>query len=218
MVSCQPVVGGPLDSPDIVARFALAALDGGASGLRIEGTANLCAVREMTDAPVIGLVKTDRADTDVRITSCLEEVKALADAGADIIAFDATDRTRPVPRADLVGAIKERGKLAMADCSCLADAAAAAALGCEILGTTMSGYVNGTVPAEPDLDLVRAMGQFQSFVMAEGRYNSPDLAARAIKAGAHCVVVGSAITRPEHITRWFSEDIRIAIGDREAAR
>ena len=30
IVSCQPVVGGHLDEPDIVARFALAALSGGA--------------------------------------------------------------------------------------------------------------------------------------------------------------------------------------------
>ena len=56
IVSCQPVPGGPLDRPDITAATALAVLDGGACGLRIEGVANLRAVRAVTAAPIIGLI------------------------------------------------------------------------------------------------------------------------------------------------------------------
>ncbi len=214
VVSCQPVDGGPLDRPDIVARLALAALAGGAAGLRIEGAANLRAVREVTDAPVIGLVKSGRPGTEVRITSSSEDVDALAGEGADVIAFDATGRPRPEPLECIAERIRARGKLAMADCSEASDGAAAAALGCEVLGSTMSGYVGPEAPEEPDLELVRSLAGHGRFVVAEGRYNSPDLAAQAVGAGADAVVVGSAITRPEHVASWFAEAVRKAAGDR----
>ncbi|WP_103256958.1 putative N-acetylmannosamine-6-phosphate 2-epimerase [Tabrizicola aquatica] len=205
IVSCQPVPGGPMDRPEIVAAFAMAALAGGAAGLRIEGAENLRAVRRQTDAPVIGLIKRDLTDSFVRITPLLQDVQALADAGADIIAFDATDRDRPVPRADLVAAIHAAGRLAMADCAFPEDGVAAHALGVEILGSTMSGYTGGPVPDAPDLHLVQALRRTGGFVVAEGRYHLPALAARAIGAGADAVVAGSAITRTEHVTGWFVE-------------
>jgi putative N-acetylmannosamine-6-phosphate epimerase len=203
IVSCQPVTGGPLDRPDIVAAFALAALAGGAVGLRIQGAANLAAVRAVTDAPVIGLVKVDLDDSPVRITPLIEHVTALAEAGADVIAVDATDRPRPVPLVDLLAAIHNRGLIAMADCASAAEARHAADLGFEVLGTTMSGHVGGPVPQGPDLDLVADLARMGRFVIAEGRYQTPLDAAAAIKAGADAVVAGSAITRPEHITAWF---------------
>lgn len=218
VVSCQPVEGGPLDRPEIVAQFALAALAGGATALRIEGVDNLVAVRKVTDAPIIGLIKSDRDDTRVRITSTLADVEALARAGADVIAFDATDRPRPVAREDLIESIKSFGKLAMADCACLEDGIWASDNDCDVLGTTMSGYVGSDDPSEPDLDLVRALSGLGKFVAAEGRYNRPALAAEAIAAGASTVVVGSAITRPEHVTAWFADSIRSAIASREVKR
>ena len=203
IVSCQPVTGGPMDRPDIVAAFALAALDGGARGLRIEGIDNLRAVRAVTACPVIGLVKTDLPDSPVRITPHLAQVDALIAAGADIVAFDATDRPRPVPAAVLAARIRAGGALAMADCATAAEGRAAAALGCDILGSTLSGYTGGPVPARPDLDLVRDLARTGRFVIAEGRYQVPADAAAALTAGADAVVAGSAITRPEHVTAWF---------------
>ncbi|NAZ36578.1 N-acetylmannosamine-6-phosphate 2-epimerase [Rubellimicrobium sp. CFH 75288] len=203
IVSCQPVPGGPLDRPDIVAALALAALAGGARGLRIEGVENLRAVRAATRAPVIGLVKTDRADSPVRITPTAAEARALVEAGADVVAFDATDRPRPEPLERIVGAIHEAGALAMADCASLADGRRAAALGCAMLGSTLSGYLGGAVPEGPDLGLVAELAGLGRFTLAEGRYHAPADAARAVAAGADAVVVGSAITRPEHVTAWF---------------
>ena len=203
IVSCQPVTGGPMDRPDIVAAFALAAIDGGARGLRIEGIANLRAVRAVTAVPVIGLVKTDLPDSPVRISPLLDHVDALIAAGADIVAFDATDRPRPVPRATLAARIHAGGALAMADCATAADGRASAAMGCDILGSTMSGYTGGPVPARPDLDLLRDLARLGRFVIAEGRYQVPADAAAALAAGADAVVAGSAITRPEHVTSWF---------------
>lgn len=203
IVSCQPVTGGPLDDPRIVAAMALAALDGGAAGLRIEGIANLRAVRAVTDAPVIGLVKADLDASPVRITPLVAHVQGLAAAGADIIAVDATDRARPVAVADLLGAIRGAGRLAMADCATVADGERARALGFDVLGSTMSGYTGGPEPEAPDLALVQGLSRLGAFTVAEGRYRTPAQAAAAMAAGANAVVAGSAITRPEHVTAWF---------------
>lgn len=203
IVSCQPVIGGPMDRPEIVAAFALAAIDGGAVGLRIEGLENLRAVRAVTDVPIIGLLKVDLTDSPVRITPSLSDAQALMSLGADIVAFDATDRPRPVPVADLVEAVHAGGALAMADCANADDGRRAIALGCEVLGSTLSGYTDGPTPDGPDLTLVRALSQMPGFVIAEGRYQAPSDAAEGLCAGADAVVAGSAITRPEHVTQWF---------------
>jgi N-acylglucosamine-6-phosphate 2-epimerase len=212
VVSCQPVTGGPMDRPGIVAAFALAAIDGGARGLRIEGIENLRAVRAVTDVPVIGLVKCDLPDSPVRITPLPEQVDALIAAGADIVAFDATDRARPVPREALVARIHAGGALAMADCATAADGRVAAAMGCAVLGSTMSGYAGGPVPEGPDLAILPDLARLGRFVIAEGRYQVPADAAAALAAGADAVVAGSAITRPEHVTAWFVAAMQAAGG------
>ncbi|MGB6086205.1 MAG: N-acetylmannosamine-6-phosphate 2-epimerase, partial [Parvibaculum sp.] len=77
-----------MDRADMVVGFALAALDGGAAALRIESADYVAAVRAATDRPIIGLVKRDLDDSPVRITPWIEDVDALAQAGADIIAYD----------------------------------------------------------------------------------------------------------------------------------
>jgi N-acetylmannosamine-6-phosphate 2-epimerase/N-acetylmannosamine kinase len=198
------VPGGPFDDSVSVVRFALAAQNAGAKALRIEGVANVASVAAVCSLPIIGLVKRDLADTPVRITPWIEDVRALAEAGAAIIALDATDRTRPIPIKDLIEAVHAQGHLAMADIATIAEARSAAGLGVDLIGTTMSGYTGGEPPPRtPDMDLVIQACDLGKPVIAEGRYNEPRLAAAAIRAGATAVVVGSAITRPEHITRWF---------------
>lgn len=203
IVSCQPVPGSAMDKPEIVAAMACAALDGGAAALRIEGIDNVKAVRKVTDAVIVGIIKRDLPDSEVRITPWLEDVDALSAAGADIIAFDVTRRSRPVPVEALYQRIVEAGCLTMADASCLEEGLLAQKLGIDFIGTTLSGYTQGPVPQEPDIGLVRQLAQAGCRVIAEGRYNSPLLAAEAMKAGAHAVTIGSAITRIEHICGWF---------------
>lgn len=210
IASCQPVDFGPLDRTDIVTAMALAAVAGGAAGLRIEGIERVKAVTKDCPVPVVGIVKRDLTGSAVRITPSKEDVFALAEAGATIIAFDATSRARPVPASELLAAIHEAGCLAMADCSSFADARAMADLGCEFLASTLSGYTGGPVPEEPDLRLVRQMAEAGFCTIAEGRFNSPRRAADAIEAGALAVTVGSAITRIEHIASWFCEEISAA--------
>lgn len=215
IVSCQPAPGGPMDGVASVVGFALAARDGGAKGLRIQGARNVAAVAGACDLPIIGLIKRDLPDSPVRITSLLEDVHALADAGAPIIAFDATARMRPVTVPDLIAAIHARGRFAMADCADIAEMRAALAADADIIASTMSGYTGGAVPAGPDLALVHEGAKLGAPLFAEGRYNTPALAAAAIEAGAHAVVVGTAITRPETITAWYAAAIAGARGKEE---
>ncbi|MER8445441.1 putative N-acetylmannosamine-6-phosphate 2-epimerase [Mesorhizobium sp. M1066] len=203
-----------MDSAQFVTGFAKAAVEAGAKALRIESVPYVAAARLAVRVPIIGIVKRDLTDSPVRITPYLADVEALAEAGADIIAFDATDRVRPVPVEALVKAVKARNKLTMADCSCLDDARRALAAGVDFVGTTLSGYVGGPEPEDPDIALVAQIRTLTPYVIAEGRIRSPEQAAAAARAGACAVVVGSAITRTEHVTSWFHQ----ALSDAYAAR
>jgi len=204
IVSCQPVRDGPLDRADFVAGLALAALEGGAGGLRIESLRDVRAVRAATGAPIVGLVKRPLPSSPVFITPEIADAEALARAGADVLAFDATLRARPVPVSELISAVHALGRLAMADIATYDDARAAVGAGADMVGTTLSGYAGGPTPETPDLDLVSRCAGLGAPVLAEGRYHTPEQARLAIEAGAFAVVVGSAITRPEHITAWFA--------------
>jgi N-acylglucosamine-6-phosphate 2-epimerase len=216
IASCQPVRGGVFDRPELVALFALAALDGGAVGLRVESLADLRAVRGALDAagrpvPVTGLVKRTEPGTEVFITPRLADVRALAEAGADVIAFDATDRERPVPVAETIDAVHALGALAMADVSTEAEGVAGHAAGADFVATTLSGYVPGTpdLPG-PDLDLVARLARAGARVVAEGRVATPVDAAAARGRGAFAVTVGTAFSRPEWIVRAFVDAVRVA--------
>lgn len=210
IASCQPVDDGPMDSPEIVAAMAAASVVGGAAGIRIEGIENLKAARKAVSVPIIGIVKRDLPDSPVRITPFLQDIDDLAAAGADIIAVDGTNRTRPVEIEAAVKRIHEKGCLAMADCSNLAEGLYCQKLGFDIVGSTMSGYTGGAVPEEPDYQLVKDLKAAGCFVMAEGRYNTPALAKVAIEIGADAVTVGSALTRLEHIVSWFADAVKSA--------
>lgn len=208
IVSCQPIPDGPMDRPEIIAAMALAAVSANAIAVRIEGIENLLAVRPVIQVPIIGIVKRSLADSAVRITPYLQDIDDLAHAGADIIAFDATFRPRPVEIAALLERIHHHGLLAMADCSTIEEGLFCHRQGVEFIGTTLSGYTSSITPTDPDLNMVLALSEAGCRVIAEGRYNSPALAASAIDHGAWAVTVGSAITRIEHICHWFSDAVK----------
>ena len=163
---------------------AAAAVAGGASGVRIEGVENLRAARAAVSVPIIAILKRDLDESPVRITPYAADVRALAEAGADIIAYDATDRVRPEPAAALVAAIREAGCIAMADSATSEDGRRALAHGAAILGTTLSGYTDETAGQGDGVDtaLIAAFADLGVFVMAEGRLNTPDRAAAAMAA------------------------------------
>ena len=216
IVSCQPVVDGPMDNTAIVTAMALAAQNGGAAGLRIDSIESVRSVAAASVLPIIGIVKRVLKDSPVIITPLIEDIDGLADAGATIIAYDATQRDRPVPTANIVRRINELGLLAMADCARLDDGRQALDEGARILGTTLSGYAYDSLPEQspPDLDLVQELAALDAYVIAEGRFRTPDEAGEAINCGANSVVVGSAITRIENVTGWFSDAIEDASGVR----
>ena len=208
VVSCQPVDNGPLDRIDFVVGMAQAAVNAGAAAVRIEGVANVQTVANVLEVPIIGIVKRDLHDSPIRITCLEQDIDDLIAAGADIIAVDATERPRPVPLAVLVEKIQNSDCLVMADCSTFEDGLAAAELGCEIIGSTLSGYTGGPIPDEPDYQLIEQWADQGLRIMAEGRIKTPQQAAHALECGAWAVTVGSAITRVEHITSWFVEALR----------
>ena len=166
---------------------------------------NLRAARRAVDVPIVGIVKAEVPEGEPRITINLADVVGLVEAGADIIAYDATNRPRKDAAHLVLQAIIDAGKLAMADCSTYEDAQIAAHAGASIIGTTMSGYTSETETTSnlPDFDMLKKVQSLGKFVMAEGRFDTPDLAARAIKLGANGVTVGSSLTRTEVVTNRF---------------
>lgn len=207
LVSCQPEAQESFYNTAFVAGMAQAAMLGGAGGLRLSGPENIAAVKQMTDAPVIGIWKQQYAGSEVYITPTLKEALALLEAGADIIALDATKRRRPQESLETIVQHLKGKVCLMADISCLEEALWAEQLGFDCAGTTLAGYTHkesNPMPKGPDFELLQAMAhQLHIPVIAEGRISTPAEAAKALGLGAHAVVVGSAITRPQVITREF---------------
>lgn len=208
IVSCQASPGSPFRRTDFICAFAQAATASGARALRIESLEDVRAVRAQESVPIIGLIK--HPSREVFITPDLKDIHALAEAGADVIAFDATARPRPFPVGDMVAACHDLGKLAMADISTAEEGLAASEAGADLVGTTLSGYTPYSRPGTggPDLELIRVLAGQGVPTIAEGNIRTPLHARQALKSGAFAVVVGSAITRPEDVTRWFLEEMR----------
>lgn len=139
-------------------------------------------MRQATDRPIIGLVKRDLETSPIRITPFVKDVDALAAAGADIIAYDATARERPVATRTLIERIHAGGKIAMADCSVFADAERALAEGAEIVGSTLAGYTGPVEPTEPDFALIAAMRGL-TLTWLPKAVRTPEQAAQALQAG-----------------------------------
>lgn len=206
IVSCQALEDEPLHGAQIMARMAVAAEIGGAAAIRANSPADIRAIKQAVDLPVIGLYK--QGDSGVYITPTFEAAAEIAAAGADVIALDCTDRPRPdgVSLVDLLGRIqRELGLPTFADVASLPEAQAAAAAGAAMAAPTLSGYTDARPPLDgPDFELLAKMiKQLPIPVIAEGRVNSPEQARRALDLGAWAVVVGSAITRPRAITARF---------------
>lgn len=213
VVSCQALENEPLHSPFIMARMALAAEEGGAAGIRANSVVDIEAIKQQVALPVIGLVKRDYPDSEVFITPTLREVDELMVAAPAMIALDATDRPRPGGEtlAQLVTSIRARwpALLLMADIASVEEALIAEQLGFDCVGTTLYGYTaqtQGHTLPEGDFALLRAMLAAVTIpVIAEGNVDTPERAARCLALGAHAVVVGGAITRPQQITRRFCD-------------
>jgi N-acylglucosamine-6-phosphate 2-epimerase len=208
VVSCQAPAGSPLARTEHIVALARAAESGGARGIRAEGADDVAAVKEAVALPLIGLRKRAVAGSDVYITPELADARAVAAAGADIVAVDATRRRRPggLDSERFLGrVIRELEQPLLADVDCFEAGLAARAAGAAAVATTLSGYTGGPVPEGPDLELVaRLAAELDCPVLAEGRYATPEDVHDAFDAGAFAVVVGAAITDPVALTRRFA--------------
>jgi N-acylglucosamine-6-phosphate 2-epimerase len=208
IVSCQAPVESPLHNPVVIAAMAAAAVNQGAVGVRIDTPAHIEQVRSRLSQPIIGLWKQVIPHYSVYITPQFHHAEAVAAAGADIIAVDATQRPRPGGEtlAELIRQIHTRlGKPVMADVDTLDNARLAVAAGADWVGTTLYGYTAATQDkTPPDFGLLKAMVEHCPVpVICEGGIASPAAAQQALSVGAAAVVVGTAITGIDRLVQGY---------------
>ncbi|GGG74888.1 N-acetylmannosamine-6-phosphate 2-epimerase [Corynebacterium pelargi] len=216
IVSAQAPDGHVLRHTPTIAMLAKAAEAGGATAIRCGGyggVEDIQAVRASVSVPVIGLTK--EGDTGVYITPSVESVKAVAQAGADVVAIDATDRPRQdgATFGQQVAAAHECGALAMADIATAEEALAAHKAGADLISTTLAGYTEHREKTSgPDLELIREIRALLErecpgesvFLIGEGRFHTPSQVAEGKAAGADAIIVGTAITDTAWITQQFA--------------
>lgn len=215
IVSCQALEDEPLHSSFIMSRMAVAAMQGGAKGIRANSIEDIEAIKKAVPLPVIGIIKRDYKDSDVYITPTYEDVDHLVQVGCDIIAMDATISMRPgcISLDTFFKKVKEKypKQLFMADCSTVEEAVHADELGFDFIGTTLVGYTSqskGDQINADDFKIIRdILKQVKHPVIAEGNIDTPQKAKRVLELGCYSVVVGSIITRPQVITKRFTDVI-----------
>lgn len=215
VVSCQALEGEPLYKKEggIMMLMAAAAKEAGAIAIRAQGTVDIAQIKEYTKLPVIGIIKKNYQGYDSYITATMKEIDELVAVGSDIIALDCTMRKRGDGKTinEFINEIKTKypNIILMADISTLEEAINAESAGVDCVGTTMNGYTEYTANDKefrPDL-IAEIVKNVNIPVIAEGKIHEPKQLRQALDAGAHCVVVGGAITRPLEITRRFMAEI-----------
>lgn len=215
IVSCQALEEEPLHSSFIMGRMAVAAEEGGAKGIRSNSVADVKEIKSQVDLPVIAIIKREYDDAEAFITPTIKEVDELMEAKPDVIAVDATSSTRPNGETldEFFAQIKAKypEQPLMADCSTLEEMLYADRLGFDYIGTTLVGYTSqskGTKIETNDFEIIRQLlAEAENKVIAEGNINSPEKARRVLDLGCYSVVVGSSITRPQLITKTYTDAI-----------
>lgn len=207
VVSCQAPDGDPFRDSESMARFARAARDGGAAGIRANGAPDVAAIRAAVDLPIIGIAKKLWSDGRILITGDFDDARAVVAAGAHIIAIDCTARGQRFGALDRMARIRaELGVPVFADIATVEEAVAAAQAGAAAVLSTMRGYTDETAQVtrfEPGF--IAALKRAVSVpVIAEGHIQDPEEVHAALAAGAWSVIIGTAITRPGEITRRFA--------------
>ncbi|WP_042683451.1 N-acetylmannosamine-6-phosphate 2-epimerase [Anaerosalibacter massiliensis] len=216
IVSCQALEGEPLHSSYIMGKMALAAKKGGAVGIRANSKEDIAEIKKMVDLPIIGIVKRNYKDFNVYITPTMKEIDELVEVGVSIVAIDATNRERPYGKSlgNFVKDIREKYSniILMADISNFEEAIKAEKLGFDIIATTLVGYTEYSREESIDKNdfdfLKKIITNVNIPVIAEGKIDTPQKAKRCLELGTHSVVVGSAITRPQIITKKFVDEIK----------
>ena len=213
IVSCQARIGWPMYGPEIMAAFAVAAKWGGAKGIRATGKENIAAIKSKVDLPLIGINKQFSDEYEVYITPTYASAKEILDEGIEIIALDATNRKRPGNETieEIVKKIRENYPkvLIMGEISTIEEAERILPLEFDIISTTLSGYTKESKKrSSVDIQLIKDLKAITDTpIIAEGKINTESDAISALEAGAHAVVVGTSLTRPEIITKRFVDYI-----------
>lgn len=213
IVSCQSEGEDPFNAdPEYMCLFAKAAEMGGAKGIRTQGIEKLKAIKRKVSLTIIGLLKGTFPDGTVKITGSYNEVEQLIDAGSDIIAIDGTFREREglTGPAFIAECKKKYGCVILADIATFEEAKACEEAGADCISTTLNGYTPDTLEYQegPNYDLLeKVVNALNVPIFAEGRYNAPVDAQKAMELGAFAVITGTAITRPRVVTSWFVEAV-----------
>ena len=212
IVSCQALEDEPLHSSFIMGRMALAAKQGGAKGIRANTVEDIREIRKNVDLPIIGIIKRDYEDSEIYITPTMREIDELAEVEPEIIALDATFSKRPFGErlSDFYAKIRKKypDQLLMADCSTMDEIIFADKLGFDYIGTTLVGYTKQSRDIKIEADdfafISEALDKVNAKLIAEGNINTPQKLKRVMELGVYSTVVGSAITRPQLITKSFT--------------
>lgn len=212
IVSSQAMPDEPLYKECCMQAMMASVINGGAAALRVAGARDVKNAKKF-NVPVIGLTKPEKLPSNWReivyITPTLKEVNELIEAGSDIVAFDGTSRDRGgCTLKEIIDTIHNSNRLAMADISTLDEGINCANLGADIISTTLAGYTleSGEPTDGPDYELLeKLVKRVNKPIILEGRIWEPWEVKKAFEIGAHCVVIGSAITRPQLITKRFVE-------------
>ncbi len=219
IVSCQADAGDPFRDPETMSRFARAAVENGAAGIRANGAADIAAIRRVVAVPIIGIEKVAAGDGEILITPTFEAARVIVEAGATLVALDCTARGQRYGAFERLARIRrELGVPVLADIATVEEALAAAGAGADLVLSTLRGYTWETRQIiEFDAAFIRELaGRLDVPVIAEGRIDRPLQAREALAAGAFAVVVGTAITRPGVLTKRFAE--ALGQGERPGAR
>lgn len=210
VVSCQTEGDDPFNSPQFMAKFALAAKMGGAVGVRTEGIENIRTFHAEVDLPLIGIIDGQYENGWICVTPDFKDIEAILKAGADIVALDVTPRKRPngMDGIEFFDEVRTRFDVPLiADISTFEEGVRAAEMGADAIATTLSGYTEQTqkyLTDEPDFQLIEELSRAVKIpVMAQGRIWTPQQAKHALNIGAFCAVAGTAITRPWMVTKKF---------------
>ena len=210
IVSCQASDGTPMDTPEFITAQARTVESAGAKAIRAQGIENVSSIVRAVKVPVIGLVKSYTPDSDVYITPTVEDVLALVAAGADIVAVDATQRSRQkgVTLESFYAEVRKHTAVPLlADIDSLENALYAQSLGFDAIATTLNGYTPSPSTGLPNVDLVKSItAQINIPVIAEGGYTTPEQVHKAIENGAWAVCVGTAITNPYLMAKYFIKE------------
>ena len=175
IVSCQALPEEPLHSSFIMGRMALAASQAGAVGIRANTVADIKEIRNTVDLPIIGIIKK---------------------------VYDDCPDVYITPTIAEVDALTACGVEIIAN---VEEGMEAAALGFDLIGTTMASYTPYTRGCPlPPFDMIEYLVKnCGKPVVAEGNIITPEHLRHAMDLGVLTAVVGSAITRPLEITKRF---------------